>query len=315
MNATSPYVALKRQANILPVSSRMVDEYWELFINNPEIFNLQTETPGKNNKHYYYRPKHNDINRMAWRIAWRERPSSIEYQGGCQAHRDDAEQIYKRITEERGLSEFLSLRREDVERHLAGHQTINCFSTNPSTQNCKWIAIDADYEAGRVFADLAKLKYDLSEVGIQAFLEHSRRGGHLWILAAEPLPAALCRTFVFNLALRLDVPIKGHRSEVEGIEIFPRQNRLEKGYFGNAIRGPLGVHRATMKRYWFEGAPDNLEAQFHFLRNVKRMTLAELEALTYGMDPIEEVTSSESPAPFIPRTWTSSSARPTFDIR
>jgi hypothetical protein len=201
--------------------------------------------------------------------------------------------------------EKLSLTRRDVELHLAGLKTISMYAIEPKQSTCKWIAIDADYDSDRVFADLAKLKYDLAEVGVQAIFEHSRRGGHLWILAAEPLPAALCRTFVYNLALRLDVPIKGHMHEVEGIEVFPRQNRLEEGYFGNAIRGPLGVHRATNKRYWFDAAPGDLASQFEMLRKVKRLTLAQLEELTYGMTPVEENDpQSQTPTPklFVPYT-------------
>ena len=199
--------------------------------------------------------------------------------------------------------EKLSLTRGDVELHLAGKKTISLYAIEPVQSTCKWIAIDADYDSDRVFADLAKLKYDLAEVGVQAIFEHSRRGGHLWILAAEALPASLCRTFVYNLALRLDVPIKGHMREVEGIEVFPRQNRLEEGYFGNAIRGPLGVHRATDKRYWFDAASGDLVAQFEMLRKVRRLTLAELEKLTHGMTPVEENAGpsiTPSPQPFVP---------------
>jgi hypothetical protein len=314
MTNAAPYIAPKRQADILPVSLTMVEQYWEMFVNNPEIFNLQTEKPGENGKHYYYRPKHADLTRLAWQTAWKQRPvtSSKNYYGSP-SHREAAGTIYERLIEERGLPEYRGLTKEDVGRHLAGHQTINCFSTNPETQKCKWIAIDADYDASRVFKDLARLKYDLSEVGVQALFEHSRRGGHLWILAADPLPAALCRTFVYNLALRLEVPIKGHMSEVEGIEVFPRQNRLEKGYYGNAIRGPLGIHRATTKRYWFEGANGTLEDQFRMLSKAKRLTLNQLENLTYGMTPIEE-NPPETSRPIVPVSSSYSGRRP-FNIR
>jgi hypothetical protein len=41
-----------------------------------------------------------------------------------------------------------------------------------------------------------------------------RRGAHLWILCAEPLPARLCRIYMYNLALRLDLPIKGAFKQV-----------------------------------------------------------------------------------------------------
>src|SRR6185312_12043520 len=58
----------------------------------------------------------------------------------------------------------------------------------------------------------------------------------------------------------------------DGIEVFPKQDRLNPGEFGNAIRGPLGIHRATGKRYWFYGADYTLEDQIAYLCRLKRIT-------------------------------------------
>src|SRR5208337_2368516 len=101
--------------------------------------------------------------------------------------------------------------------------------------------------------------------------------GHLWALLAEPLPAKLCRLYVLNVARRLGVAVK--RDKSDGIEVFPRQNELQSGEFGNAIRGPLGIHRASMIRYWFEAAEPNLEAQFRLLRQVKRVSREQFQTL------------------------------------
>lgn len=259
--ATGSFISQEQRVEILPVAPYMVDEYYKWFVNR-RAYLVQRKKPAANGKFSYYSP--------------------------C-----------KMVNGER-TDEKLQLTRKDVEMHLAGRKTISLYSIEPKQSTCKWIAIDADYDTGRVEKDLSRLQYDLSLVGIQAIREHSRRGGHLWILAADPLPAVLCRTFVYNLATRLDVPIKGHMHELEGIEIFPRQNRLEEGYFGNAVRGPLGIHRATCKRYWFEGADATLEKQFNFLRRVKRLTLEELETLTYGMDPIEDNSPDPVTVPFQP---------------
>ena len=45
---------------------------------------------------------------------------------------------------------------------------------------------------------------------------------------------------IYNLALRLGVPVKGGGLK-DGIEVFPRQDRIEDSEYGNAIRAPLGV--------------------------------------------------------------------------
>ena len=71
--------------------------------------------------------------------------------------------------------------------------------------------------------------------------------------------------------------------------IFPRQDEIGAEEYGNAIRGPLGIHRANMHRYWFEDAPSNLADQLSYLRSVKRLTAAELETFTQGLSIPESV--------------------------
>jgi hypothetical protein len=121
-------------------------------------------------------------------------------------------------------------------------------------------------------------------------------------LFEEPLPAKLCRLYVYNLALRLGVPIKGTLKQVDGIEIFPRQDELRADEFGNAIRAPLGIHRANMHRYWFEDAGSNLKDQMAFLRSVKRLTRKDLETFTEGLSIPKSVAPRLRIAPISFRT-------------
>jgi hypothetical protein len=150
-----------------------------------------------------------------------------------------------------------------IAQHLEGKLTIGLYAINPKTQRCKWIVIDADYP--QALEDLIKLQRELKQDGVDAGLEKSRRGGHLWILAATPLLARECRLYVYSLAARLKLAVKG-TDLTKGIEIFPRHDLLKPGEFGNAIRGPLGVHQADKKRYWFYGADYTLEVQINYLK-------------------------------------------------
>ena len=75
-----------------------------------------------------------------------------------------------------------------VRMHLNGDITINLYAINPETQRSKWVAIDADFD-GAVEA-LFQLQWELRQDGVEAALEQSRRGGHLWIFADD---AAACR--------------------------------------------------------------------------------------------------------------------------
>src|SRR5215467_12318833 len=152
----------------------------------------------------------------------------------------------------------LELNANTIRRHLAGEITIGLYAINPGNQCCKWLAIDADYKDA--IEDLLKVQFRLGQEGVQAALEMSKRGGHLWIFLATPLLAQQCRIYIHDLAARLGLPVKGW-GLADGIEVFPRHNAIGDGRFGNAIRGPLGIHRVADRRFWFCGAGHTLEAQ------------------------------------------------------
>lgn len=244
------------QSRIL-ASDDIVTRYSELFVNR-RAYTVQSSTPDKEKRRcYYYRPK-----------------------------------------------EHPSLSRSILRNHLEGTITIGLYAINPETQRCKWVAIDADYSDA--LNDLLKLQWELRQDGVDAALEKSRRGGHLWIFAAEPLLASDCRLYIHNIAGRLKVPIKGSAVMTEtssetpvladGIEIFPRQDRLDSGEFGNAIRGPLGVHRATGKRYWFYGADYTLEDQIAYLCRLKRITEEDISRFVSGLAVPEKAPVPTKPA-------------------
>ena len=207
------------------------------------------------------------VNRLAYTMQ-SQRPSG------------DGKHYYYRPKEGRRLSI------ETVRKHLNGELTIGVFALNPKTQRSKWVAIDADYE--NALEDLLKLQWELRRDGVEAALEKSRRGAHLWIFADKPLLAQQCRVYIYNLALRLKVPVKGGAGLAEGIEVFPRQDQLAPEEFGNAIRGPLGVHRATGKRYWFYGADYQFRAQLAYLERLRKITESEMGRFVEGLEMPEQ---------------------------
>ena len=52
----------------------------------------------------------------------------------------------------------------------------------------------------------------------------------------------------------------------------PKHDAIGSGEFGNAIRGPLGIHRGANRRFWFYGADYTLEAQIAYLSRLRKVT-------------------------------------------
>ena len=192
----------------------------------------------------------------------------------------------------KGTGQELALTAGTIRRHLEGEVTIGLYAINPATQRSKWVAIDADY-AGAM-EDLLKLQYFLQQDQVQAALEMSRRGGHLWVFMEKPALACECRIYIYDLALRLGLRIKG-AGLAEGIEVFPKHDELRKGEFGNAIRGPLGIHRAANRRYWFYGADYDLRKQIEYLNRLRKLSEDQLRSFIAGKVMPPEFARNRSP--------------------
>ncbi|HEV2617553.1 MAG TPA: hypothetical protein VGU63_13190 [Candidatus Acidoferrales bacterium] len=173
----------------------------------------------------------------------------------------------------------LSLTGFTIRRHLEGQITVGLYAINPATQRSKWVAIDADY--ADAMEDLLKLQYSVRQDKAEAALEMSKRGGHLWLFMEKPALARDCRIYIYSLALKLGMRIKGI-GLAEGIEVFPKQNELREGEFGNAIRGPLGIHRGANRRYWFYGANYDLEKQIAYLKGLRKVSEEQLRSFIDG---------------------------------
>lgn len=200
----------------------------------------------------------------------------------------------------KGKSDELSLTAGMIRRHLEGAVTIGLYATNPSTQRSKWVAIDADYVGA--MEDLLKLQYFLQQDKVEAALEMSKRGGHLWIFMERPVLARECRIYIYSVALKLGVRIRG-AGLAEGIEVFPKHDELRKGEFGNAIRGPLGIHRGANRRFWFYGADYDLERQISYLNRLRKVSEEQIRRFIAGKTMPPEFDrkrrSADQSAPFV----------------
>ena len=103
----------------------------------------------------------------------------------------------------------------------------------------RFLVLDADDTHG--LKRLVNLASNIKKGNIPAYVENSRRGGHLWIFLSNPTPGCYARDFAKSI---MDF------FEVNDLEIFPKQDQLRKEP-GSLIRLPFGIHRLTGRRYGF----------------------------------------------------------------
>jgi TOTE conflict system, Archaeo-Eukaryotic Primase domain/CHC2 zinc finger len=125
-----------------------------------------------------------------------------------------------------------------VEAHLRGSVTLGAYALDPDSQ-AQWVCLDADFD--EQFAGLKALARSLAAEGVTAYVEPSRRGGHLWLFTPK-LPGAEARRFARQLVADHQLPAS--------MEVYPKQDRLVTGP-GSLVRLPLGIHRKSNRRYHF----------------------------------------------------------------
>lgn len=122
--------------------------------------------------------------------------------------------------------------------HLRGKITLGTYLLDQEGR-ARFLVVDADDEQGG--ERLGKLARALAEEDIPAYLEASRRGGHLWLFLNRVMPGQEARAFGLGL-----LAVHG----VDEVELFPKQVENVAGP-GSLIRMPFGVHRLTGRRYGF----------------------------------------------------------------
>jgi hypothetical protein len=135
------------------------------------------------------------------------------------------------------IIKLFSLGEEVIRDHLLGKQTIGVYPLL-TDDTCWFIAVDFDKKSWE--ADACAFLKMCHESGVPASLERSRsgNGGHVWIFFASPVQAALARKLASAILTRTM-----ERRYALGLDsydrLFPSQDTMPKGGFGNLIALPL----------------------------------------------------------------------------
>ncbi len=167
--------------------------------------------------------------------------------------------------------EYLPFTDEVAERHLAGQIQAGLYPLL-HRDTCRLLVCDFD-GPGWVLDSLAYL--DAARVaGVPASLERSRSGdgGHVWMFFTGPVPAASARRIGVHL-LREAMTVRAELDLVSYDRLFPAQDFMPKGSFGNLIALPLqGDCRKKDTTVFLD--PTTLEPyedQWAFLSSIERL--------------------------------------------
>ncbi len=151
-------------------------------------------------------------------------------------------------------------------------------------ESCFFLAMDFDDEAWQ--KDAAAVWHACRQRELPAALERSRsgNGAHLWLFFAEALSARLAR----NLGALLLTEAMEHRPDV-GLDsydrLFPNQDTIPKGGFGNLIALPLQKQpRAHGNSVFLDEQFQPHTDQWAYLSSVRRITKAQCDGIVREAD-------------------------------
>ncbi len=160
--------------------------------------------------------------------------------------------------------------------HLRGKITLGAYALAPDN-TAQGLCLDADTD--EQWQQLIGLAQTLEIQKVTAYLERSRRGGHLRLFT-PPLSGTDIRQFGKQLLV-----LHG----IKKVELYPKQDQLKTGP-GSLVRLPFGIHQKTGRRYHFiqvDGTPlaPTIREQIAILAHPKRVPQGFIDTVLATLPP------------------------------
>ncbi len=238
-------------------AERKVALFASLFRGREDVFPLRWENKGKG------------------RSGWAPRCSNEWVRGICSKPRVRCGEC--------SSQSFLAPVDAELLAHLQGRQVMGVYPLM-ADDTCWLLAIDLDGVSWR--GDVAALRETCGELGVLPAVERSRSGdgAHLWFFFSAPIPAVLARRF--GLMLLTDAMGRCSTLDMASYDrLFPSQDTLPKGGFGNLIALPLQHGpRQQGNSLFVDEQLEPYEDQWSYLESLPRIAPDRLEALVAQAD-------------------------------
>ncbi len=173
---------------------------------------------------------------------------------------------------------FIPVEDQVILDHLQGRHVLGAYPLLPD-ETCWFLAADFDGTSWR--EDVGAFVETCRAMGIAAAVERSRsgNGAHVWFFFSAPVPAAVARRM--GSYFITETMTRRHELSMESYDrLFPNQDTLPRGGFGNLIALPLqhaprSQGNTVFLDERFEPYPD----QWAYLASLKRLQPARVEAI------------------------------------
>jgi len=173
---------------------------------------------------------------------------------------------------------FIPVSDGEVTKHLMGNQVMGVYPLL-GDETCRLLAADFDGKTWR--EDVAAFAETCKAHGVPAIVERSRSGSgaHAWFFFSGPVPAAVARKL--GCFLITETMARRHQLSMESYDrLFPNQDTMPKGGFGNLIALPLQREpRRLGNSVFLDESLEPLADQWAFLAGIKPIEPALVHAL------------------------------------
>ena len=166
---------------------------------------------------------------------------------------------------------YAVLNEEAIENHLRGNIVAGIYPMLPD-ETCCFLAIDFDEADWQTDVSLVREVCDEFDIPVAVERSRSGNGGHAWFFFESPISAALARKFgagllTFCMNRRHEIRFKSYD------RLFPNQDTMPKGGFGNLIALPL--QKSARENNNSEFVDENFKSypdQWAFLASIQKIS-------------------------------------------